>query len=315
MRPSRPRSGRSTAASIERAGAAADADRARRQRARLRRADGRARAGRGGAARSPRRPPHDAARPSSRPSPQALFARTRPATPRSGDCVAQPALRGLPQHGDEGLHRRAGSQLPRRGTAGRPRLVPRRGRAARGGRTAARRPAAALRRAASPASSRGFAPAAELPYLPDVARLDRCWTEAHAPPTRPLLDAAWLARLRARAARAAWCCAPHPAARWAWFGDAADLHDLAAQPRRWQRDRRDSSGRAKARCSTRPADAVHWRAVGAGRLRLSRCLRGGAAARPKRPNAALDGRPRCRPRRPARRPAARRRLDRRQPAP
>jgi len=41
----------------------------------------------------------------------------------------------------------------------------------------------------------GFEPARELPYLPDVARLDRAWTEAHLAPDAPVLEARALAAL------------------------------------------------------------------------------------------------------------------------
>ena len=64
-----------------------------------------------------------------------------------------------------------------------------------------------------------FEPAAELPYLPDVARLDRLWTEAHAAPDEEPLDPAAIARLTPDTlARAT--LHPHAAARWAWFEDA-----------------------------------------------------------------------------------------------
>jgi len=61
-----------------------------------------------------------------------------------------------------------------------------------------------------------FAPAAELPYLPDVARLDRFWTEAHGSrdetPIEPgqvtALAPQELARITLR---------PHASARWQWF--------------------------------------------------------------------------------------------------
>ncbi len=64
-----------------------------------------------------------------------------------------------------------------------------------------------------------FAPAAELPYLADVARLDRLWSEAHVAADAAVLDPALLAalppeemaRLRLRL---------HPAARWRWFDEA-----------------------------------------------------------------------------------------------
>jgi len=66
---------------------------------------------------------------------------------------------------------------------------------------------------------REFAPAADLPYLPDVARLDRFWTESHAAADAPVLRPAQLARLSPEHL-AACCLTPHPAARWAWFDDA-----------------------------------------------------------------------------------------------
>jgi hypothetical protein len=61
-----------------------------------------------------------------------------------------------------------------------------------------------------------FAPAADLPYLPNVARLDRLWTEAHCArdetPIEPgqvtALAPDELARVTLR---------PHASARWQWF--------------------------------------------------------------------------------------------------
>lgn len=63
-----------------------------------------------------------------------------------------------------------------------------------------------------------FAPARELPYLADVARLDRCWTEAHMAADAPALDADSLATLTAEALGELQLC-PHPATRWAWHPD------------------------------------------------------------------------------------------------
>lgn len=62
----------------------------------------------------------------------------------------------------------------------------------------------------------GFEPAAGLPYLPAVARLDRFWSEAHIASDAEPLEAGALARLGPeQLARAV--LSPHPSARWAWF--------------------------------------------------------------------------------------------------
>ncbi len=55
----------------------------------------------------------------------------------------------------------------------------------------------------------------ELPYLPEIARLDRHWLDAHTAADAPVLPAAALAGLPPRALGR---CAlrPHPATRWRW---------------------------------------------------------------------------------------------------
>lgn len=65
----------------------------------------------------------------------------------------------------------------------------------------------------------GFEPARELAYLPDVARLDRCWTEAHIAADAAPVAAAAVARLTTEELASA-VLQPHPAARWAWFAEA-----------------------------------------------------------------------------------------------
>ena len=80
----------------------------------------------------------------------------------------------------------------------------------------------------------GFEPAAALPYLPGVAKLDRYWTEAHVAPDEDSLDPACVARLAAH--ELGGCrLRPHASARWAYFEDApvatlwrANRHDDAA---------------------------------------------------------------------------------------
>ncbi len=61
-----------------------------------------------------------------------------------------------------------------------------------------------------------FEPAAELPYLPGVAQLDRFWTEAHVAADEPALEASLLASADADALSALHL-RPHAAARWTWF--------------------------------------------------------------------------------------------------
>lgn len=61
----------------------------------------------------------------------------------------------------------------------------------------------------------GFAPAAELPYLPAVAHLDRCWTESHLAADAAAVSRDWLAQQAPEALPLAQL-RPHPAARWAW---------------------------------------------------------------------------------------------------
>jgi hypothetical protein len=108
-----------------------------------------------------------------------------------------------------------------------------------------------------------YAPAASLPYLPGVARLDRCWTEAHGAATAPVLDTASLAGL-APEQLAACSLAPHPAARWAWF-DGLPVYTI------WRRNREagdEEDGDALAwqgegALLLRPADSVGWRALDA----------------------------------------------------
>lgn len=64
-----------------------------------------------------------------------------------------------------------------------------------------------------------FPPAADLPYLADVARLDRLWSLAHVAADAPPLDPALLAAL-APHELAHRRLRLHPAAHWRWFDDA-----------------------------------------------------------------------------------------------
>ena len=122
-----------------------------------------------------------------------------------------------------------------------------------------------------------FEPAAELPYLPGVARLDRFWTEAHAAASEDALIQAAMAQLaagnffRAR-------LQPHAATRWAWFDDAP-VYTI------WSRNRSDAvfdgdiDWQPEGALLTRPHDAVQWRALDrAGCVFLDTCAAGGTLA-------------------------------------
>jgi hypothetical protein len=129
-----------------------------------------------------------------------------------------------------------------------------------------------------------FEPAAELPYLAGVARLDRFWTEAHVARDEVPLAAAAVAEFAATdLARVA--LRPHAAARWAWFED----EPIATI---WERNRTgkalldaeegvapDLDWRAEGVLITRPRGAVEWTSLGKGGCAfLDACATGGALA-------------------------------------
>ena len=119
----------------------------------------------------------------------------------------------------------------------------------------------------------GFAPAAELPYLPGVARLDRYWIEAHTAAEDDVLDPAVVGGL-APAILAATTLHPHAAARWAWFADAP-VYSI------WSRNRIDGAPdespywRPEGALLVRPRDVVQWIAIdAAGCAFLGACAAG-----------------------------------------
>jgi hypothetical protein len=95
-----------------------------------------------------------------------------------------------------------------------------------------------------------FAPAAELPYLPAVARLDRFWSEAHVARDEPPLE-----RFDGRRVR------PHAATRWAWFSLPA--YSIWSRTREGDADLGDVEWRAEGALITRPRDTVRWIAIDA----------------------------------------------------
>lgn len=114
-----------------------------------------------------------------------------------------------------------------------------------------------------------FGPAADLPYLSGVARLDRFWTEAHAAPSVPAFAAAVIGN---------GVLHPHPAARWAWFADAP-IYTIWARNRSAEPADAELGWQPEGALLTRPGDAVEWRALdAAGCAFLDACAAGGTLA-------------------------------------
>jgi hypothetical protein len=117
-----------------------------------------------------------------------------------------------------------------------------------------------------PAFLAAFEPARELPWLADVAQLDRWWVEAHIAPDEPVLPAAEVAR-HSPEDFTQMVLKPHVSARWAWFGthpvytiwranrEAVALPDALA----W---------RGEGALLLRTGASVTWRELGAGACAL-----------------------------------------------
>jgi hypothetical protein len=115
-------------------------------------------------------------------------------------------------------------------------------------------------------------PAAALPYLPDVARLDRLWSESHAAADAPVVDAGWLAAL-APATLAAQRLRPHPAARWLWC-DAHPAYTIWRRHRESQPLDAPLSWHSEGALLTRPSACVRWHGLdAAGHTFLGHCAR------------------------------------------
>lgn len=102
----------------------------------------------------------------------------------------------------------------------------------------------------------GFEPAAELPYLPGVARLDRYWTEAHAAGDEPVLLPGPLAGLTPDAL-ASTVLHPHAAARWGWFA-GQPIYTIWSRNREARDDEREIDWGGEGALLTRPRGAVRW---------------------------------------------------------
>lgn len=129
-----------------------------------------------------------------------------------------------------------------------------------------------------PAFLATFAPAAELPYLADVARLDRLWVEAHIAADHPALGGTALAALDPAALGRA-LLVPHPAARWAWFPDGP-VYTIWSCNREERDVGCDIPWQGEGALITRPEDAVRWCALDAAGCRfLDACAQGLPLAR------------------------------------
>ncbi len=84
----------------------------------------------------------------------------------------------------------------------------------------ARSPVLAVYGATFPAFLAEFPPAADLPYLPEVARIDRLWVESHTAADAAVLTSTELARLP-QSALISFTPTLHPAARFAWVQHSA----------------------------------------------------------------------------------------------
>jgi hypothetical protein len=133
------------------------------------------------------------------------------------------------------------------------------------------------------------------PWLPQVARLDRAWTEAHLAEAAPPARADWLARLATLDATAFAGCRlrPHPATRWLHDPDWP-VHALWSAARRGDDDPNPPAWRGEGVLFTRPALTVQALEIGAAEAAL---LTACAAGRPlpEALSAALDTAPDAEP--------------------
>jgi hypothetical protein len=118
-----------------------------------------------------------------------------------------------------------------------------------------------------------FPPAADFPYLPGCARLDRLWTDAHISADEAALDPAALARL-APDVLAETALRPHSAARWAWF-EEAPVYTIWSRNRAEHAPDTDIDWKPEGALLVRPRDAVGWIALdAAGCAFLDACAAG-----------------------------------------
>ncbi|MDQ6880501.1 MAG: DNA-binding domain-containing protein [Pseudomonadota bacterium] len=121
-----------------------------------------------------------------------------------------------------------------------------------------------------------FEPADELPYLPGVASLDRCWTQVHAAQDAAV-DLSFLAALPPEAL-ASTRIAPHPAARWMWFDDMP-VFSIWSRNRPGETDGNDDAEidwQGEGALLTRRDDAVVWQGASRADCAFLECCGTGA---------------------------------------
>jgi Putative DNA-binding domain len=117
-----------------------------------------------------------------------------------------------------------------------------------------------------------FAPAAELPYLVDVARLDRLWSEAHVAADAPVLDPARVAALDPRD-MAQVRIRLHAAARWRWF-ERSPIYSIWSRNRAGNGEIGELDWQGEGALLTRPlGEVLHCPLHQAGAVFLDACAR------------------------------------------
>ena len=109
-----------------------------------------------------------------------------------------------------------------------------------------------------------FEPAADLPYLAGIARLDWMWIEAHCASDAIPLDPAALACLEPDIIGSVMLY-PHPAARWSWFAKAPVFSiwsSIRCEPL-WDGEESPLTWGAEGALLTRTRDRVEWFALDA----------------------------------------------------
>jgi len=118
-----------------------------------------------------------------------------------------------------------------------------------------------------------FEPAAELPYLAEVARLDRLWSEAHVAADSAVLDPAALAALGPRQMAQARL-RTHPAARWFVSGHVP-VYSIWSRSRAGVAEIGELEWRGEGALLTRPhGEVLHGQLDRSGIAFLDACLRG-----------------------------------------